>query len=108
MMTTENNLLEFEEHALGAMQKISEVSKSMKQLKEIDAQNRKYIEGLMEEYDVKSIDNEFVKITYVEPTEATSVDIKLLETKEPELHQELLEDYPKVTKRKGYARITAK
>lgn len=108
MMTIENNLIEFEEHALGAMKKIADVNKEMKQLKEIDAQNRKYVEDLMEEYGVKSIDNDFVKIAYVEPTESTSVDIKLLEKKEPELHQELLEDYPKVTKRKGYARITAK
>lgn len=107
-MTTENNLVEFEEQGIEAMKKIAEVSKEMKRLKVIEAENKKYLEDLMEDYDIKSIDNDFVKITYVEPTEATSVDIKLLEKKEPELHQELLEDYPKVTKRKGYARITAK
>lgn len=107
-MTTENNLVEFEEQGIEAMKKIAEVSKEMKSLKVIEAENKKYLEDLMEDYDIKSIDNDFVKITYVAPSESTSIDIKTLETKEPELHKELLEDYPKVTKRKGYARITAK
>ena len=108
MMTTENHLIEFEEQGLPIMQHLAEVSKEKKRLDAIDKDNKQRLEQLMEEYGIKSFDNDFVKIAYVEPTESISVDIKLLEKKEPELHQELLEDYPKVTKRKGYARITAK
>lgn len=56
----------------------------------------------MDAYDIKSIDNQYIKITRVNGSTSTSIDLKALEKEEPELYAELLKDYPKVTNRKPY------
>lgn len=62
----------------------------------------------MLEHGVKSIDNDFVKVTVTKASESVSVDLKKLQKKEPRLYGELVEDYPKVTKRAESVRVTVK
>lgn len=64
----------------------------------------------MLEHGVKSIDNDFVKVTVTKASESesVSVDLKELQKKEPRLYGELVEDYPKVTKRSESVRVTVK
>ncbi len=46
--------------------------------------------------------DEFVKVTWVKPSESVSVDLKKFEKAEKEEYDLLLADYPKVTKKVGY------
>lgn len=62
----------------------------------------------MLEHGVKSIDNDFVKVTVTKASESVNVDLKELQKKEPRLYGELVEDYPKVTKRAESVRVTVK
>ncbi len=62
----------------------------------------------MQNHDIKSIDNEFMKVTTVAASESTSIDMKAFEKAEPVEYAQLKEDYPKVTKRKASLRITVK
>lgn len=66
------------------------------------------LEKAMDDYGIKSIDNHLLKITRVEASNSTSIDLKKLQEKEPKLYGELLEDYPKVTNRKAYVKFTVK
>ena len=49
-----------------------------------------------------------VTISFSKPTSSTSIDLKALEKKEPELYEDLLKDYSKVTERKGSYRYSFK
>lgn len=62
----------------------------------------------MDQYDIKSIDNDYCKISRVEASESKSIDLKAVQKKEPELYTDLLKDYPKVSKRKESIRIMVK
>ena len=52
--------------------------------------------------------DETITISYSKPSQSVSIDLKKLETKEPELYEDLLKDYEKVTKRSGSYRYTFK
>lgn len=107
-MTTENQVTVFEQQHLAVFQQLAGISRSKKQLELQEKKLKEELEKAMDEYEVKSIDNQFIKITRVAASSSTSVDLKALEEKEPELHKELLEDYPKVTNRKSYVMFKVK
>lgn len=44
---------------------------------------------------------EYATVSYSKPSSTTSIDLKTLQEKEPDLYNELLEDYPKTTNKKG-------
>lgn len=44
---------------------------------------------------------EYVTVSYSKPSSSTSIDLKTLQEKEPDLYNDLLKDYPKVTTKKG-------
>lgn len=79
--------------------------------KKAEAEEKKLKQQLTDaflENNIKTLDNDFVKITWVEGSESTSIDLKELQKKETELYDELLQDYPKTTVKKPYLRITVK
>lgn len=110
-MTEENSLAVFQddqEKALALMQGICELAKSKKELEDQDKEMRQTLLDLCSEYDIQSIDNDFVKITKCKGSESITIDLKKMQDKEPDLYDELLNDYPKKTVRKEYIRITTK
>lgn len=104
----ENNLVLFENKALAITKQLSDLKKEQERLEKIDKEARKALELAMQEYGVKQFKNEYVTISYVEGSMTTSLDVKKLEVKEPELFNELLSDYPKITERKSYVKILVK
>lgn len=107
-MSNQTEVQVFENQYLQAFKQLSEITKTKKQLEEQEKKVKSQLEKAMDEYEIKSIDNEFLKITRVAASSSTSIDLKALEEKEPKLHQELLEDYPKVTNRKAYLTFKVK
>lgn len=103
-----NELERFNEQALSVMKNIAHFAKRKSEIEAKDKALRDELLKLCEEYGVESVDNEFVKISYVKGSESVSVDLKQLQSKEPDLYSELLEDYPKKSVRKPYMRIVAK
>ena len=103
-----NQVQVFENKYLAQMQQLQQLVSQKKELEKIEKDIKKELEEAMNKYNIKSIDNEFLKITRVEACELVSIDIKEMKKKEPELYEELLEDYPKVTKRNAYVRFTVK
>lgn len=98
----------FESAAMGDMLSYATLDQTVKQLTQQRDEIKASLLESMSDYGIKSIDNDVVKITRVEPSQSTSVDLKKFEEKEPVEYAQLLEDYTKVTVRKGSIRITVK
>lgn len=104
----DNELQLFEQANLEAFKKLAELKKQQEALATTEKEVKAQIEKSMEEYGVKSLKNEFITISHVEGSTSTSIDLKKLQEKEPDLYKELLEDYPKVTNKKASVRFTVK
>lgn len=104
----ENNLIEFGNHNLAIFQKMAELKKVQKELEKTESELKEALEKSMEEYGVKSFKNDYITISYVEETTSTSIDLKKLEAKEPDLYGDLLNDYPKITTKKAYVKFLVK
>lgn len=98
----------FEDKSLVIAQSLKSLKDEKEKIEKKEKDLKKTLENLFDEYDLKSFKNDYFSITKVAESESKSVDLKNMEKKEPELYAELLEDYPKITKRKAYIRITVK
>jgi len=95
---TAEELKVFEEQYLSVMQNLAD---AVKKKKKIEADEKKFKEQLgkvMDEYGIKSLDNQYLKIIRVAGSEGSqTVDLDKMKTEEPELYADLLKDYPKTT-----------
>ena len=103
-----DELVLFEERSLEIMQKLSALKAEKENIEKFDAELRDRLQKIMTEYGVTSFKNEYVTISNVAESETITVDLNKLKEKEPECYEGLIADYPKVTKRKAYVRITVK
>ncbi len=95
---TEGEITELEKQYLSVMKSLSETVKAKKKLEEDEKKVKKQLEQVMDEYGIKSIDNQYLKIIRVAGSEGkTTIDLDAMEKKEPDLFKELLADYPKTT-----------
>ena len=99
-----NELVAFGEKAAAVIQSIADIAKQKKELEELDKEMRRQLEKAMDAFEIKSFENDLIKITYVEPTVRTSVDSAKLKKKYPEIFNEC----SKNSEVKGSVRITVK
>ena len=105
-MTEKTALKRFEERNLAVFKQLADLKAQIKELERQQDEVKAGILEAMEHYGVKSFKNEYITISYVPDSETESIDLKALQAHEPELYDELLNDYRKVTKRKGYVRFS--
>ena len=105
---TKEELQVFDQQYLVVFQNLAEVTKQKKVLEDQEKKVKSQLETLMDEYGIKSLDNQFIKITRVAGSTSTTIDLKKLETEEPELYNDLLVDYPKTTVKKASVRFNVK
>ncbi|ASR40284.1 hypothetical protein [Ligilactobacillus agilis] len=103
-----NELTEFEQANLVLMTKLAQSEQLVREVKEMQESYKRELKDAMEKYNIKSIDNDLVKVTVVPESESTTVDLKTFREKEPDEYDGLLADYPKVVKRSSYVRIKVK
>lgn len=103
-----NELTEFEQANLVLMTKLAQSEQLVREVKEMQESYKRELKDAMEKYNIKSIDNDLVKVTVVPESESTTVDLKSFKEKEPDEYDALLADYPKVVKRSSYVRIKVK
>lgn len=95
---TEAELQVFEEQYLLVMQNLAEAVKAKKKLEADEKKFKEQLGKVMDEYGIKSVDNQFLKIIRVAGSEGSqTVDLTKMEKEEPELYADLLKDYPKTT-----------
>lgn len=107
---TKEELQVFENQYLAVFQNLAEVTKQKKALEDKEKAAKKQLEKLMDEYGINSIDNQFIKITRVAPSQGKqTIDVDKLAKEEPQLYKELCFDYPKVSGAKaGYVKFSVK
>lgn len=105
-MTEKTALKRFEERNLAVFKQLADLKAQIKELERQQEDVKAGILQAMEHYGVTSFKNEYITISYVPDSETESIDLKALQAQEPDLYAELLEDYRKVTKRKGYVRFS--
>lgn len=84
---------------------LKEINDEKKALEEREKTIKKSIEDNLGEEGYKT---DYVTVSYSKPSKSESIDLKKLADKEPELYDDLLKDYKKVTERKGSFRYTFK
>lgn len=85
----------YEQKYAAAFKKLAELTLARKKLEAEDAKIREQIEKSMDEFNIRSIDNDHVLITRVEANPGKpSLDLDALKKAEPDTYAGLLEDYP--------------
>jgi seryl-tRNA(Sec) selenium transferase len=107
-MCTTTALTEFEQANLQAFKELAFLTESRKELEKKEKDIKETLLKGMEEHGIKSIDNEIVKITYIEPSESVSIDTKAFLAADPDLYREVEEKYNKRTTRKASVRVTVR
>lgn len=103
-----NELKKFESQYLQAFKNLKAVVEVKKKAEAEEKEIRKQLTDAFIEHDIKQIDNDFVKISFVEGSESVTIDLKELQKHEPDLYDELLEDYPQTSVKKSHVRIVVK
>lgn len=117
---------------MAIMASLANLEKTKKEIEKDDKELRAQLTALCDKYGVKSIDNDYVRISFVEGSFSVSIDLAAFKKKEPEVYDEIMHDFPasidvdalekaepdtydalvqdyrKVSTRKGYVRITVK
>ena len=97
-------MVAFEQTSVAIIQLIADIVTKKAELEEQDKLMREKLKTAMEQHDVKSFENDIIKITYVEPTTRTSVDSAKLKKKYPSVFEEC----SKISEVKSSIRITVK
>ena len=97
-------MVAFKEKTLTVIQAIADIASKKKELEEQDKKMREQLEAAMEQYNIKSFENDLVKITYTEPSKRISVDSAKLKKNYPDVYDEC----SKTSDVKGSVRITVK
>lgn len=102
------NELQFSEQYLGEFIALAELDKAIKQAKADFEEHKAELLKLMQEHNIKSIDNKYVKLTVVPESVSISTDWKAFQFEEPDLYERISGEYTKETKRKPYLKVTSR
>lgn len=83
-------LVLFNNAAMTIMQNVASLAKQKKELEEQDKVMREELTSLMDQYGIKNVDNDFVKITYKAASTRTSVDSTKLKKEQPDIYNKYL------------------
>jgi len=98
------DLAVFETKQAAIIKNISDVVTAKKKLDEEEKKLKETLKVAMEQYSIKSFDNDVLKINYIAATTATTVDSKKLKEKYPDIASEC----SKTSNKSAYVKITVK
>ena len=79
-----------------------------KDIKKRQEEARETILRAMEKHNIKSFENDYLKVTYVSESESWSVDWKAFEFEEPEMYEDIARKFTKKRYRKAYVKVTVR
>lgn len=100
----ETDIISLDQKVPQAIRAMTDLLTQQKALEQQVSDMREVIKAAMERYGVKSFENDDIKITYIAPTERTSVDTTRLKKE----HPEIAEAYKKVSQVKATVKIESK
>ena len=103
-----DNITVFNNNYMATMQRYADLEETIKELENTKKEVRKELKKAMEFYNVRTIDNDIIRITIVPPTESVTIDTKALRISKPDIYDELIGSFPKRTTKDSYLRVTIK
>lgn len=101
---SDNALAAFQDKSLILLEKIKNITNAKKDLEEKEKKLKEDLEKSMNEHGIKKFSNDFISITWVEPTTSETFDSKKFKEEQPKVY----EKYTKTSAKKGYVKITVK
>ncbi len=102
--TIETDLAAFETQYMTVFEDIKRIVESKKAMEAREKELKDKLREAMEAHGIKSVDNQLVKITYIAPTTAVSIDSAKLKKRYPAIAEECSKSSPKA----GYIKIEVK
>lgn len=105
-----DNELLFQKKNMMAFIELQQVTKARKEAEAREKEIKEQLVKGMDEFGLVSIDNEYVRISYVRPTEGSpKLDEKTWKAEDPEGYHEVFNKYNKMSGgKKGYVRVDLK
>lgn len=105
-----NEVTLFENQYMTVFKQLKALTTAKKKLEADEKKAKEQIKRAMDEFGIKSIDNDIIKITRVAAgKDSVTVDLEAFKVAEPEEYADLLADYPKTVKGKaGYVTFKVK
>lgn len=100
----ENAIQVFNDEAMNIMKSIALLDKQKKAIDEQEKQMRNALKNAMDEFGIKSFENDLLKVTHIAETTKTSIDTAKLKKDYPDIAKK----YSKVSKVSAYIRISVK
>lgn len=94
----------FENTQMVVIEKITDIITKKKELEKQEKNLKEKLKTAMEKYNIKKFESDFLNITYVAETTATSIDSAKLKKKYPEIADEC----SKISDRSAYVKVTVK
>ena len=101
---TPTELVPFQSKAMTVMKQIADLDLQKKQLEAQDKEVRQTLQKLMDEYGIKSFENDILKVTFIDATVRATIDSKRLKEELPAI----AEKYTKRSTVKASVRIEVK
>ena len=101
---TTTELVPFQSKAMTVMRQIADLDLQKKQLEAQDKEVRQTLQKLMDEYGIKSFENDILKVTFIDSTVRSTIDSKRLKEELPAI----AEKYTKRSTVKASVRIEVK
>ena len=107
---TTKEIKAFEDQYMMVFRQLADITLAKKKWEKEEEKAKAEIKKIMDKYEIKSIDNEVIKITRIAPgVDKKTVDLEAFAENEPEEYADLLKDYPKTVKGKaGYIMFKVK
>lgn len=102
--TEQTDLAAFETQYMTVFEQIKGIVETKKAMEAREKELKDKLREAMEAHGIKSIDNQLVKITYIAPTTAVSIDSAKLKKRYPAIAEECSKSSPKA----GYIKIEVK
>lgn len=103
-VTVETDIATFEKQYMTVFEQIKGIVQTKKAMEAQEKELKDRLREAMEVNGIKSIDNQLVKITYIAPTTAVSIDSAKLKKRYPAIAEECSKSSPKA----GYIKIEVK
>lgn len=99
-----SGMVAFQEQQLATIQQIADLVTAKKTLEIQEKELKDKLKEAMEQYGVKSLDNDILKITYIAATTATSIDSAKLK----KLHPDIASECSKTSQKSAYVKVEVK
>lgn len=100
----ESGLVALEQQQMAVITQIADICMTKKKLEALEKDLKDKLKEAMEQYGVKSLDNDILKITYIAATTANSIDSAKLK----KLHPDIAAECTKTSAKSAYIKVEVK